>query len=98
MNDGGPAFPFVPGSQPKLDDGTWDQSWESGDSGMSLRDYFAANAPAEPWYYYKPVFDEPKPEDVVDLVMWNKRYQDEYDQQWPWYYADVMIARREKTK
>ena len=41
---GGPAFPFTPGSQPTLPDGTWDQNWDPGDSGMTLRDYFAALA------------------------------------------------------
>ncbi len=40
-DDGGPAFPFTPNQQMQLDDGTWDQDVEFGDSGMSLRDYFA---------------------------------------------------------
>ena len=38
INDGGPAFP---GEQGHIPDGTWNQTWESG---MSLRDYFAAAA------------------------------------------------------
>lgn len=37
-NNGGPAFPCEQGHIP---DGTWNQTFESG---MSLRDYFAAKA------------------------------------------------------
>ena len=42
--DGGPAFPFTPNEQRQLQDGTWDQNGESGDEGMSLRDWFAGQA------------------------------------------------------
>lgn len=44
IKDGGPAFPFTPCPQQKLDNGQWDQSYDPGDSGMSLLDYFAAAA------------------------------------------------------
>lgn len=43
-DDGGPAYPFTPQAQQQLADGTWDQSYDSGDSGMSLRDHFAGMA------------------------------------------------------
>lgn len=44
MKDGGPAFPFTPNPQPHNSDGTWCQNWDMGESGMTLRDYFAAKA------------------------------------------------------
>jgi len=40
-SDGGPAFPFTPALQQRMSDGTWDQSYDSGDPGMSLRTYAA---------------------------------------------------------
>ncbi len=44
MNDGGPAFPFTPNQQMKLEDGTWDQNTDFGESGMTLRQYYACEA------------------------------------------------------
>jgi len=44
VDDGGPAFPFTPNPQPRNPDGTWCQNWDSGESGMALRDYFAGLA------------------------------------------------------
>lgn len=41
---GGPAFPFTPNQQMMMPDGTWDQNCDMGDSGMTLRDYFACAA------------------------------------------------------
>ncbi len=41
---GGPAFPFVPSTQPENQDGTWNQECEPGDPGMSLLDWFAGQA------------------------------------------------------
>lgn len=38
VNDGGPAFPFPSGPEPRQ--GSYHERWE----GMSLRDYFAAKA------------------------------------------------------
>ena len=43
-NDGGPAFPFTPNPQPHNSDGTWCQNWDSGEPGMTLRDWFAGKA------------------------------------------------------
>ena len=43
-DDGGPAFPWAPGAQPQNPDGTWNQTWDPGESGMSLRDWFAGMA------------------------------------------------------
>ena len=41
-NDGGSAFP---GSQPELQDGTWDQQW---DPGMTMRQWYAGTVDI-PW-------------------------------------------------
>ena len=48
-NDGGPAFPTPMGPAFHVDGegnriGTWEWDEETGDSGMSLRDYFAGQA------------------------------------------------------
>jgi hypothetical protein len=81
MNNGGPAYP------------------------VHLRDFFAAHAP-EPWSSYEPVFDEPAPRakgwDVETQGSfgdgwnaWERRHQRAYEEQWPYYYADVMLRERE---
>jgi hypothetical protein len=44
IDDGGPAFPFTPNEQTILPNGTWNQTYEPGESGMSLRDWFAGMA------------------------------------------------------
>jgi len=41
IEDGGPAFPS---EQHETQDGSWNQTFESG---MSLRDYFAAHSPVD---------------------------------------------------
>jgi hypothetical protein len=95
--NGGPAFPFTPHPQQQLNDGRWDQSYDPGDSGMSLRDYFAAPAPepqqwwleierskdrnANPYGYQ----DLPKPRGPIEL-----------DAAWRYMWADAMLAAREK--
>ena len=43
-SDGGPAFPFTPNPQPRNSDGPWTQDWDCGESGMTLRDWFAGQA------------------------------------------------------
>ena len=82
-NDGGPAFPFTPNEQMKLPDGTWDQNTEFGDSGMSLRDWFAGMALAG-------MMAEPRTDD------WKNHgkivAQTAYD------YADDMLTQRDKPK
>jgi len=47
MKDGGPAFPRIGVLGPDEDRPNQTVWWDEGDSGMSLRDYFAAKA--LPW-------------------------------------------------
>lgn len=54
-NTGGPAFPA---EQHETNDGNWNQTF---DPGMTLRDYFAAHAPADPQPWFTPVMP-PKPQ------------------------------------
>ena len=66
-NDGGQAFPSHP------------EAFNGSDYGMSLRDYFAANAPPVPDWFVKV-----NNSDMEDLITWR------------WYYADAMLAERDK--
>lgn len=111
--DGGPAFPSH---------GTMGEIVQSG---MTLRDYFAAKAPAQPWPFYQPTMP-PRPTLGVavsddgqrkyltaidaerkegDCWSWsNRNAVDEWDAenkrqyyiQWPYFYADAMLAERMK--
>lgn len=55
INNGGPAFPCEQGHVPEHG---WNQTF---DSGMSLRDYFIAHAPAEPQPWFEPVMPTRRP-------------------------------------
>ena len=131
--DGGMAFPL-------MTDDTWYK-------GLSMRDYFAAHAPAEPWAWFWPTLPElPRPPSAVPIVnegeetatdkeiadchswrndpdggidaaeltkfsRWVQRWRDywlaknmrknieqrERNIQWPWFYADTMLANRERN-
>ena len=41
IDDGGPAFAYVPNQQQMLPNGTWDQTTDFGEPGMSVRMYAA---------------------------------------------------------
>ena len=91
MNDGGSAFPVA-----------YDNIAEHG---MTLRDYFAAHAPPHPWHHFKAVLDVPEPDfdpDSSEIMeawsAWSDYRSKERELQWPWYYADAMLAQREKTE
>lgn len=115
-NDGGPAFPMIRDMRSNPD---WDYH-----EGMTLRDYFAAHAPATPWPFYAPVMPEqpdlgpPVGEDGTEYADWKEaeretadcwsyKNQSAFDQwkverlrqhwiQWPWFYADAMLAERDR--
>lgn len=67
--DGGPAFPphvWEPeiepiGAQTIAQPDRAKVRFKQAPSGMSLRDYFAAHAPAEPQGWFEPVMDGPRP-------------------------------------
>lgn len=70
---GGPAFPgfqFSEGFGPtRIAEGPGNNPVvEYHDAGMSLRDYFAAHAPAEPQSWFKPVMVLPEPKRPAYLV------------------------------
>jgi len=64
INDGGPAFARPIGSYL---DGNYCRQYNNSFRGMSLRDYLAAHAPAEPQPWFEPVFTTPIPKHPV----WN---------------------------
>jgi hypothetical protein len=81
-NDGGPAFPHPVnkhevGFQYKIVDG------------MTLRDYFAAQAPCPPYGWLQKVCNTEDPEDVGGLELAEKSAQ------WSFMYADAMLKERE---
>ncbi|MBV1814487.1 hypothetical protein KTT58_17215 [Pseudomonas viridiflava] len=95
-DDGGPAFPL---KEPLTSDST----------GMSLRDYFAANAPSIPFAWFAPNMDSAEPElvgtqDLETGEMRNSNHREiqawvaeRYKQaciQWPYAWADLMLAAR----
>ena len=130
IDTGGPAFPWPSGPEPRVDQ--FHDRWE----GMTLRDYFIAHAPAEPWPEFDPVMP-PKPvlpnkhtllsdadrkdwdDDRLDYdeegcsdalkqfcsdTVSARKAQEEWGAdrnlqrrlQWPAYWADQMIAQRNK--
>lgn len=65
-NDGGPAFPFTPHAQQMLPNGTWDQSYDPGESGMSLRDWLAGQALAGLIQYETSMFIADQTDKIAD--------------------------------
>lgn len=102
---GGSAFPKYFGGNRDLAPGE--------EAGMTLRDYFAAHAPAEPQHWFRPVVSE-RPRAIYheghggehcwDCSPENYRELEEYDAerrklalvQWPYAWADAMLAERAK--
>ena len=111
INDGGPAFPKA-GYMSDAGDGRRHEN--TGEDGMSLRDWFAGQAPTEPQPWFEPVFTTPIPEypvwDGMDpngfkkLLMKHETtlrqlgYEKEQARlaQWPYAWADALLAEREK--
>lgn len=127
--DGGPAFPA-----PDL--GEQDFNQRAAYPGMTLRDYFAAKAPAEPQQWFKPAMPHPHPSapaipdfteaereeyrayngDALEIEQiesprlagylrsrifhnkqsrdWNEDYEKQRFVQWPYAWADAMLAAR----
>ncbi len=87
IDDGGPAFPFVPNEQRQLQDGRWDQNGDAGDPGMSLRDWFAGMA-------LQGIISKCKYKEVHESVTHCEHLTrvtaGAYD------YADAMLARRKQ--
>lgn len=91
INNGGPAFPVA-------------RDWEfpkgsySGDPkpGMSMRDWFAANAPEAPsWFVHIPAEIRPSAEDKDALELWERNREIDRFYAWRWHYADNMLKARE---
>lgn len=64
--------------------------------GMTLRDYFIAHAPAEPWGWFKPVMP-PMTDNLLEMGFDGKCYLEEERQrliQWPAFWADTMLKDR----
>ena len=100
---GGPAFPFQHVKKRNGMGGICD--WKN-HLGMTLRDYFAAHAPAEPQPWFEPV-TPPRPEAIGPVVdgwpanyqaieFWEKEYRKQRYIQWPYAWADAQIEERER--
>ena len=76
--DGGQAFPYVVPQQLDGQGGVRDGGWN--ESGMSLRDYFAAHAPPRP----------------VRHMQGSGKSESEIESNWCFTYADAMLAERAK--
>lgn len=89
--NGGPAFPgfgqiFTTDAQGRTGpQALWGME---GSAGMTLRDYFAAHAPAMPEQWFK---DSPRKK-ADPLWHWS-----EASAAWAYCYADAMLAEREKA-
>jgi hypothetical protein len=84
VNDGGPAFPFTPHGQQCID-GKWDQSYDPGDSGMSLRDWFAGMALQGELASQGEYCNYSNHSDMKDITCWTYEV------------ADAMLAARQPT-
>lgn len=88
INDGGPAFPMPSGAEPRVNETT------HYNEGMTLRDYFAAHAPALPHDLAELAREE------ADVDNPDKTHGEKSDvllsirAYWNYMYADAMIAAR----
>ena len=88
INDGGPAFPMPSGAEPRVNETT------HYNEGMTLRDYFAAHAPALPHDLAELAREE------ADVDNPNKTHGEKSGvllgirAHWNYMYADAMIEAR----
>lgn len=74
----------------------------------SLRDYFAAHAPGPPQPWFIPVMETKRPEssgplspsgyapNYEEIEAWDAEFRKQRYIQWPYAWADAMLAEREK--
>ncbi len=98
-NDGGPAFPefHEVWTQTGLADGSRIRSYHVG-HGMTLRDYFAARAPEMPWApnAFCEMVGIPVPDELMGAAGIEHLMKAEVA--WRYYYADAMLAERDRLK
>lgn len=73
-----------------------DPSFKLGNEGMTLRDYFIAHAPVEPWGWFKPVMPSGT-DNLLEMGFDGKCYSEKERQrfiQWPAFWADTMLKDR----
>lgn len=78
--------------------------------GMSLREYFAAHAPSGPLWEFRPKMP-PRPNykrtgandedgrpisNHAEVESWDRDYKIQMIAQWPWAWADAVLAARER--
>ncbi len=96
INDGGPAFPV------SVADNTW-----MANRGMTLRDWFAGQAPDRVKYDFPVRMDMPRPEPIEtgidgypanseEISAWDEEHDRQRAIQWPYVWADAMLAERDK--
>lgn len=86
MKDGGSAFPLVERSA---------SGGERVTFGLSMRDYFAAHAPVEPQPWFSPDTSHRTLRRLTQPEI-AKIMDEERRKQWPYAWADTMLAERDK--
>lgn len=108
--NGGPAFPRPESEHMHPDSLNEGHYMEEAQTGMTLRDYFATHAPAQPTWNFEPVMNTPRPvpqmvegdHDSAECVnkdeieSWNNERNKQWSIQWPWVWADAMLAQSGK--
>jgi hypothetical protein len=98
-DDGGPAFP-MPAHEDKMWEEGDDDRYVKSESGMSLRDYFAAHAPKEIPHGFQLGIRPSQPPPNTPKEKWDAYEIAEADWSirrsiaWSWHYADEMLKAR----
>ena len=97
-----PAFPYVV-----------PEDWKELCHGITVREYFAAHAPAPPDWFAPVVPKQPEPiygvsdapggrlqtlESVKQQQAWDRNYLMQQVAQWPWAWADAVLAAADTNK
>lgn len=108
INDGGPAFPLPFILDPTRGEmGMYVDAADAGvPTGLSVRDYFIAHAPAEPQPWFRPAMPRPCPERILkegcdypingkERHEWHVEFERQRWIQWPAAWADEQLKARE---
>lgn len=104
-DDGGSVFPSAERWE-RVPSNSWDEFAGGTFSiaarpGLSLRDYFIANAPHRPQVWFQPIMPRECPPEiatkdaVLALQAWNAEYLKQLHVQWPAAWADEMLKARQ---
>ena len=105
MNDGEPASPLVTSSHGE----SGENHYLYEHTGMTLLDYFATRAPTNQTFAFETamptpcpesqwVEGQPKPINAFAIAEWEHEYIRQTMIQWPWVWAEAMLAERERRE